>query len=79
MRKWGTLIWAKCPLDGEIKVYVGPTIDAPSQQLAFEYCQLNGLGYCHVSDELIMEIPCKVGTYEPDFNSAIDYDKSQNN
>ncbi len=79
MKIWGTTIYAKCPFDGIIKEYGGPNIKAPSRQLAFDYCQNNGLGYCHIQDEIVMEIPCKKGTHEPDWDNAIDYDAQQNN
>ena len=48
-------------------------------ETAQEYCELNGLGYCKVVGELIAEIPCKEGTYEPDFNNMIDYENIGNN
>lgn len=79
MKTWGTEIKAICAVTGEMKTFCGQNIKAPTRQLAHEYCQNNGLGYCHITDELVMEIPCKEGTYEPDFNNAIDYDKEQNN
>ena len=47
--------------------------------MAREYCENNGLGYCHISDEVLSEIPCKKGTYEPDWDNKVDYDKIQNN
>lgn len=79
MKIWTTVIYAKCAVDGVIRQFCGQNIEAPTKQLAHEYCQNNGLGYLHISDELVMEIPCKKGTYEPDFKNAIDYDKTQNN
>lgn len=79
MTKWGTLIYSICPVNNDKRVFVGPTIEAPSRQLAHEYCQNNGMGYCHIGDELIMEIPCKEGTYEPDWNKSVDYHKEQYN
>lgn len=79
MRIWGTYVYAKCAVTGLMKTFCGPNISAPSKELAHEYCQNNGLGYCHVTDEIIMEIPCKKGTYEPDWDNAIDYEKPQKN
>lgn len=79
MKQWGTFIYAKCPKDGQIKTYCGPLIPAPSKQLAIEYCETNGLGYCHVSDEVVMEIPCIPGTLEPDWGKATDHEKPQLN
>lgn len=80
MKIWGTTIYAKAPhANGEIREFCGPNIEAPTQELAYEYCQNNGLGYCYIGDELVMEIPCKKGTYEPDWDNAIDYENTQNN
>lgn len=79
MKIWGTYIYAKCPIDGEIKTFGGPNIEAPTRELAFEYCQNNGLGYCHIADEIIAIIPCKEGTFEPDFDKKIDFDVINNN
>lgn len=76
---WSTVVYAKCAVTGDIKTFCGPNISAPTRKLAHEYCQHNGLGYVHISDELIMEIPCKNGTLEPDFDAAIDYQKIQYN
>lgn len=71
MKTWGTTIYAKCPLTGDIKTYGGPNIKAPTRGLAFDWCQNNGLGYCHIQDEIIMEIPCN--------GKAIDYGAENNN
>ena len=79
MKIWITEIKAICPIDSEIKTFIGPSIIAPSRQLANEYCQNNGLGYCKIIGQLIAEIPCKKDTYYPDFNNMIDYDNIQSN
>lgn len=72
MKKWGTEIFAKCPITGDFKTYCGPNIKAPTKQLAFEWCQNNGLGYLHITDEVIAEIDAKTG----DIN---DFETTQNN
>ena len=74
MKHWSTTIKAICPIDGIIKEFCGVTIKAPTKKLAHEYCQTHGLGYCHIGDEIVMEIPCQKGTYEPDWDNAEDYD-----
>jgi hypothetical protein len=80
MKTWSTLIYAKCPETNEYKTFCGQNIKAPTKKLAHEYCQNNGLGYLHISDELVMEIPCKSKSdYTPDWKNAIDYDIIQNN
>lgn len=73
------MIYAKCAATGEMKRFCGPNIQAPNQQIAHEYCQTHGLGYCEVGDEVVCEIPCKEGSYEPDFNKMVDYESIQNN
>lgn len=79
MKIWVTEIKAICPIDGGLKTFGGPNIKAPSRQLAHEYCQNNGLGYCSITGELISEIPCKEGTYEPDWDNMVDYENIQSN
>lgn len=73
MKKWGTLIYAISPNSNEKTItFCGPTIEAPSRKLAHQYCQENGLGYCHISDELIAEIDSKTG-------NIVDYEIPQKN
>jgi hypothetical protein len=80
MKIWTTLVYAKCAETNEYRTFCGQNIEAPTKKLAHEYCQNNGLGYLHISDELIMEIPCKSKTdYSPDWDKAIDYGNIQNN
>ena len=79
MKLWSTIIYAKSPLDGEMKPYGGPDIKAFTKRLAREHCETHGLGYCHIGDEILVEIPCKKGTYEPDWKNKVDYDQIQNN
>jgi hypothetical protein len=74
MKTWSTIIYAKCAATGEMKQFGGQNIKAPTRQLAHEYCQTHGLGYCHIGDEVVMEIPCKKNSYEPDFDNAEDFD-----
>jgi len=71
MFKWCTTIRAINPNTGELSTFEGPEIEAPTSKLAHEYCQNNGLGYCQVTGDMpIMSVPCKPGTYEPDFSKA---------
>jgi len=73
-------IYAISPITGELTTYGGPNIPALSKSLAHDFCQNSGIGYgyCHVTDEIIMEIPCKKGSFEPDFANAVDYDIPEN-
>lgn len=79
MKTWTTIIYAKNPLTGNMSEFAGPDIQAPSKALAFEYCQNNGLGYCHIGDELLSRIPTKADGITPDWDKRVDYDIQQNN
>lgn len=79
MKLYTTSIYAIDPIDGDLKTYGGPNVPGISWQDAENYCQQNGLGYCKVDGELVAEIPCKKGSYEPDFKNMIDYENIQNN
>jgi hypothetical protein len=80
MKTFTTTIHALDPADGEYKEFAGPNIEAPSRKLAFDYCQRNGLGYCHIGNELVMIVPCKKHTSnEPDFDKKIDYNLTDKN
>lgn len=78
MPVYGTWIYAMSPSLGSMKTYGGPNIDAISPAMARQYCEENGLGYCHIGDVLVCEIPCKPGTYEPDFDNKIEYNEGNN-
>jgi hypothetical protein len=64
--------------DGELTNYCGPHIQAPSFELAQEWCNENR-PYLTVIGELVAEIPCKPGTFDPDFINMIDYEKQNDN
>ena len=78
MKKWCTEIKALDATSGEMKTWFGDEIEAPSYELAQEWCN-NNKAYLKVIGELIAEIPCKKGNYEADFNKMVDYEKIQNN
>jgi len=75
MKKWVTDIMAIDPKSGELKKWCGPEVPGISLKDAEFFCDNNGLGYCKVIGELIAEIPCKKGTYDPDFENMIDYEQ----
>lgn len=56
MRKYTTIIRAVDPADGQLKVWMGPTIQAESIEAARLYCDTNDLGYCEIFGEFIAEI-----------------------
>lgn len=75
MKKWVTEIKAIDPKTGELKKWCGPEVIGINVKDAENYCNNNGLGYCKVLGELVAEIPCKEGTYNPDFENTIDYEQ----
>ncbi|GAA0561683.1 hypothetical protein LX66_3570 [Chitinophaga japonensis] len=61
MKKWTTYIYAVSPLTGLLTKYCGPKITAPTRELAQEWCELNGMGYCTVvQDEVAYEVSHEV-------------------
>lgn len=67
-QKWYlTELRAICAVDGYLKTFVGPKVPGISFWDAENYCQMNGLGYCKVTGELISE-------QSFDGSSRIDYD-----
>ena len=78
MKKWATKVIAMDPRNGEFCEWVGPDIEAPSMELAEQYCQENGLGYCKVEGELLASMPCKKDG-SPDFSKRIDLKLSDKN
>jgi hypothetical protein len=78
MKTFSTVIKAINPMNGELATFIGPNIEALSRKLAFKYCQNNGLGYCDISGELILEIPCDEN-FKADFGKEIEYKDLQLN
>lgn len=79
MTLYVTEIKALSPSSGEMRNYCGPNVPGISMETAQEYCEMNGLGYCKVIGELVAEIPCKEGSYEPDFDKMVDYENIKSN
>jgi hypothetical protein len=78
MKLWCTEFIAKDARTGELKKWCGEHVQAPTEELAQQWCYENR-GYLTVIGELIAEIPCKEGTYEPDWDKMVDYEDIQNN
>lgn len=78
MRIWLTEFRAPDVRTGEMKTWCGENVEAPSRELAQQWCYDNR-GYLKVIGELVAEIPCKKNTYEPDFSNRIDYDTPEMN
>lgn len=78
MKIWLTEIKALDPHTGRMKTWGGDNIEAPSFELAQEWCD-NNKGYLKVIGELVAEILCKEGTSVPDFKNILDYEKTKNN
>lgn len=71
MKLWVTEFKAEDSRTGELKTYGGPYIEAPTFQLAQDWCYENA-GHLRVVGELIEEIPC-------DGSNPIDYQNAQLN
>ena len=54
--KFTTELRAIDPLDGELKTWCGPYINAISFSDARQYCDNNGLGYLVVTGVLVAEV-----------------------
>jgi hypothetical protein len=51
-----TTIQAICPITGDLKTFAGPKVPGIDIASANQYCQDNGLGYCHVQGQSIETI-----------------------
>lgn len=78
MKQWVTEFWAIDPRDGQLKKWCGPHVEGLTMATAQQWCYDNA-GHLVVVGELISEIPCKPGTYEPDWTKKVDYDTPQLN
>lgn len=78
MKKWVTEIKALEAATGQMKKWCGPNVEAPTHELAQDWCD-NNMGYLKVVGELVCEIPCLPGTHDPDWENMVDYDVQQQN
>lgn len=78
MKKWVTEFKAIEAATGQMKTWIGQNVEAPTMQLAQEWCN-NNAGHLKVVGELVAEIPCHKGTYNPDFANMVDYEIINNN
>lgn len=87
MKIWLTQLKAINPINNQLTTFCGPNIKALTHQMAYDFCQENGLGYLEVLGELCGEIPCVttigedgiIYEYSPDFSRMIDYEVQNNN
>ncbi len=57
----------------------GQRIEAPTWQLAEEILIKKNLRWLKITGKLVMDIPCKEDSFEPDWKNSIDYQKIQQN
>ncbi len=57
----------------------GQRIEAPTWQLAEEILIKKNLRWLKITGQLVMDIPCKKDSFEPDWKNSIDYQKIQQN
>lgn len=74
LRKWVTEFRALDAKTGDLKTWGGPHVEGISFNDAQEWCYRNA-GHLKVIGELISEIPCKEGSYDPDWRNIVDYEK----
>jgi len=75
MKKFVTGLQATDPIDGELKVWAGPTIESENWEEAVKYLVRNGLGYCFIVGEFVEEIGWNAAL----FASKLDDFKNNNN
>lgn len=78
MRVFMTIIRAYNPETDEVEIYRGENIAALSWAHAEAICQETGRGYLEIDSILYMEVPCKPGTYEPDWENAVRFNNGLN-
>lgn len=74
MKLYGTEIIAIKPSTHQLTTYGGPNVPGLTKQMAQQYCEENGLGYCRVLDELVAEIPLQ-SDGAPDWQRMVDYEQ----
>lgn len=79
VKVFATRIKAIDPTTGDLVTWHGDNVEALTEGMAQEWLNHNGKGYMKVVGELVAEIPCFEGTFEPDFSRMIDYRAMQNN
>lgn len=79
MRLWATKIKAIDPRSGNLVTWIGDNVPAFTENMAREILDNTGRGYMEIIGEVAFEIPCKEGTFEPDFSRMIDYNAINNN
>lgn len=72
MKLWCTEFTALDAKTGEMKSWCGEEVEALTKEMAQQWCYENK-GHLKVVGELVSEIPCKEGTYEPDLKNMVDY------
>ena len=55
IKKWITKISAIDPIDGELKTWFGPYVDAENIESARKWLDSNGMGYCKLTGEIFVE------------------------
>ena len=71
MKTFTTKIKAINPKTGELFNWFGPDVQAETKEEAQKYCDENGLGYCEVHEELVMEIPFHTAEFASKLNDKL--------
>lgn len=78
MKKWLTEFHAIKVSTGELRPFGGDHVKALTAEMAQQWCDEHK-PWLKVLGQLIAEIPCKEGTYEPDWSKKIDYEDPELN
>lgn len=78
MTTYATEFRAICAKTGELRTWCGPPVEGFTAKMAQEWCYENA-GHLVVVGELVAEIPCKKGTYAPDWEKIVEFNKGKYN
>lgn len=79
MKIWSTEMQVLNQQTKELHWVEGMKVKAFTKEKAQELLDKYDYHYLVLNDEIVAEIPCKEGTFEPDWNRMIDYEIIQNN
>ena len=79
MKIWSTEMQVLNQKTKELHWVEGMRVKAFTKEKAQEILDRYNYHYLVLGDEIVAEIPCKEGTFDPDWNRMIDYEIIQNN
>lgn len=79
MKLWDTSMQVLNQQTKELMWVEGMRVKAFTREKAQEILDKYDYNYLVLGDEIVVEIPCKPGTYDPDWEKMIDHEVIQNN